>query len=194
MIRPRGAKPRSPRQFYTGEVAGADKKPQTKKRRARSLTISLQASGFTATILALIVTGVVVLSPSLQVLAEQRQQIAELEAELLATDEQVMLLEDQLQRWNDRVFVETQARSRLMFVYPGDITYLVLDDLPEVDDDQEVVISEDIQVANTNWRDALFASYLVAATTRTMMEEETTEQDSSLLPSPTENSGQGDSQ
>jgi len=92
------------------------------------------------------------------------------------------------------VFVETQARSRLMFVYPGDITYLVLDDLPEVDDDQEVVISEDIQVANTNWRDALFASYLVAATTRTMMEEETTEQDSSLLPSPTENSGQGDSQ
>lgn len=194
MIRPRGAKPRPPRQFYTGEVAGADKKPQTKKRRARSLTISLQASGFTATILALIVTGVVVLSPSLQVLAEQRQQIAELEAELLATDEQVMLLEDQLQRWNDRVFVETQARSRLMFVYPGDITYLVLDDLPEVDDDQEVVISEDIQVANTNWRDALFASYLVAATTRTMMEEETTEQDSSLLPSPTENSGQGDSQ
>ena len=194
MNRPRGAKPRPPRQFYTGEVAGADKKPQTKKRRARSLTISLQASGFTATILALIVTGVVVLSPSLQVLAEQRQQIAELEAELLATDEQVMLLEDQLQRWNDREFVETQARSRLMFVYPGDITYLVLDDLPEVDDDQEVVISEDIQVANTNWRDALFASYLVAATTRTMMEEETTEQDSSLLPSPTENSGQGDSQ
>ena len=194
MNRPRGAKPRPPRQSYTGEVAGADKKPQTKKRRARSLTISLQASGFTATILALIVTGVVVLSPSLQVLAEQRQQIAELEAELLATDEQVMLLEDQLQRWNDRVFVETQARSRLMFVYPGDITYLVLDDLPEVDDDQEVVISEDIQVANTNWRDALFASYLVAATTRTMMEEETTEQDSSLLPSPTENSGQGDSQ
>ena len=132
------------------------------------------------------------LSPSLQVLAEQRQQIAALEAELLATDEQVMLLEDQLQRWNDRVFVETQARSRLMFVYPGDITYLVLDDLPEVDDDQEVVISEDIQVANTNWRDALFASYLVAATTRAMVEEETLEQDSSLLPSPTENNGQGD--
>jgi len=194
VIRPRGAKPRPPRQSYTGEVASTDKRPPTKKRRARSLTISLQASGFTATILALIVTGVVVLSPSLQVLAEQRQQIAELEAELLATDEQVMLLEDQLQRWNDRVFVETQARSRLMFVYPGDITYLVLDDLPEVDDDQEVVISEDIQVANTNWRDALFASYLVAATTRTMMEEETTEQDSSLLPSPTENTGQGDTQ
>ena len=164
------------------------------KKPARSLTVSLQASGFTATVLALIVTGVVVLSPSLQVLAEQRQDIAQLEAQLAETDAEVLRLEDQLQRWNDRVFVETQARSRLMFVYPGDITYLVLDDLPEVDDDQEVVISEDIQVANTNWRDALFASYLVAATTRTMMEEETTEQDSSLLPSPTENSGQGDSQ
>ncbi len=194
MNRPRGAKPRPPRQSYTGEVAGANKKPKAKKPRARSLTISLQASGFTATILALIVTGVVVLSPSLQVLAEQRQQIAELEAELLATDEQVMLLEDQLERWNDRVFVETQARSRLMFVYPGDITYLVLDDLPEVDEGSDVVISEDIQVTTTNWRDALFASYLVAATTRTTVEPEQVEQDSSLLPSPTENTGQGDSQ
>jgi len=193
VIRPRGAKPRLPRQSYTGEVAGTDKRPPTKKRRARSLTISLQASGFTATILALIVTGVVVLSPSLQVLAEQRQQIAELEAELLATDEQVMLLEDQLQRWNDRVFVETQARSRLMFVYPGDITYLVLDDLPEITEDSEVVISEDIQVARTNWRGALFASYLVAATTRTSVQTDVVEQDSSLLPAPTENSGEGDS-
>jgi cell division protein FtsB len=172
-------------------VAGEKKKPQAKKRRGRSLAISLQASGFTATVLALIVTGVVVLSPSLQVLAEQRQQIADLEAELLATDEQVVALEDQLQRWNDRVFVETQARSRLMFVYPGDITYLVLDDLPDDTADVEAVVSEEIQVTDTNWRDALFASYLVAATTQasSSLGEQDREQDTSLLPSPTETSG-----
>ena len=149
--------------------------------------MSLQASGFTATVLALIVTGVVVLSPSLQVLAEQRQQIAQLEAQLAETDAEVLRLEDQLERWNDRVFVETQARSRLMFVYPGDITYLVLDDLPEDDSNGDVIVSEDIQLAQPNWRESLLASYLVAATTSTMVStSDAPEQDTSLLPSPSE--------
>lgn len=149
--------------------------------------MSLQASGFTATVLALIVTGVVVLSPSLQVLAEQRQQIAQLEAQLAETDAEVLRLEDQLERWNDRVFVETQARSRLMFVYPGDITYLVLDDLPEDESNGDVIVSEDIQLAQPNWRESLLASYLVAATTSTMgSTPDDVEQDASLLPSPSE--------
>lgn len=143
---------------------------QTKKTRrastkSRSLTVSLQASGFTATLLVLIVTAVVVLSPSLQVLAEQRQHIAQLRADLEETDREVVALEDQLERWSDRAFVETQARSRLMFVYPGDITYLVLDDLPGEVDGESVAVSDEIQVASGDWREALFASYLVAATT-----------------------------
>jgi len=165
------------------------------KKPARSLTVSLQASGFTATVLALIVTGVVVLSPSLQVLAEQRQDIAQLEAQLAETDAEVLRLEDQLQRWNDRVFVETQARSRLMFVYPGDITYLVLDDLPEEDGNDDIVISEDIQLTQPDWRESLLASYLVAATTSTMMTvAEKAPQDTSLLPSPSDGGAESDPQ
>jgi cell division protein FtsB len=168
-------------------VASEKKKKRSAKKPNRSLTVSLQASGFTATVLALIVTGVVVLSPSLQVLAEQRQQIAQLEAQLAETDAEVLRLEDQLERWNDRVFVETQARSRLMFVYPGDITYLVLDDLPEDDSNGDVIVSEDIQLAQPNWRESLLASYLVAATTSTMVStSDAPEQDTSLLPSPSE--------
>ena len=177
-------------------MAQSDKKTKTKaKRPSRSLAVSLQASGFTATVLALIVTGVVVLSPSLQVLAEQRQQIAQLEAELEATDLEVLRLEDQLERWNDRVFVETQARSRLMFVYPGDITYLVLDDLPDDADDSNVVISDEIQLAQPDWRESLFASYLVAATTQaapTATEEPPG--DSTLLPAPQSGGGESSGQ
>ena len=176
-------------------AAREKKKSRTAKKPARSLTVSLQASGFTATVLALIVTGVVVLSPSLQVLAEQRQDIAQLEAQLAETDAEVLRLEDQLQRWNDRVFVETQARSRLMFVYPGDITYLVLDDLPEEVGDDDIVISEDIQLTQPDWRESLLASYLVAATTSTTVAvKEQTPQDTSLLPSPSEGSAESDSQ
>lgn len=165
-----------------------------KKRSPRSLTVSLQASGFTATVLALIVTGVVVLSPSLQVLAEQRQQIAQLEADLAQTDQEVLRLEDQLERWNDRVFVETQARSRLMFVYPGDITYLVIDDLPEEVTESDDAISEDIQVASTNWRGALLASYLVAATTQASPAPAETTNDQTTLPSPTLGGSEGSEQ
>ena len=147
-------------------MAGTSKGTSAPARaKKRSLTISLQASGFTATVLALIVTAVVVLSPSLRVLAEQRQQIAQLRAELEATDAEVLRLEDQLARWSDRAFVETQARSRLMFVYPGDITYLVLDDLPDDAVEEEQEVSDQIQVTEADWREALLASYLVAATT-----------------------------
>ena len=137
-----------------------------------------------ATVLALIVTAVVVLSPSLRVLAEQRQQIAELEAQLAATDEEVLALEDQLARWQDRAFVETQARSRLMFVYPGDIAYLVLDDLPETTAEVNDEVSDQVEVTEANWRQALLASYLVAATTQAeaaVAEPETTQ---GLLPAP----------
>ncbi len=146
-----------------------------KKHRRVPLGLSLQASGFTVTVLALIVLGVVVLSPSLRVLAEQQQQIAQLEAELAAVDQEVQALEEQLERWSDRAFVEAQARSRLMFVYPGDITYLVIDDVEVTESASEETISGDIEVVSSNWMKSLFASYLVAATTRAPEPEQDSE-------------------
>jgi cell division protein FtsB len=144
----------------------APKNAGMKKERRASLGVSLQASGFTVTVLALIVLGVVVLSPSLRVLAEQQQQIAQLEADLVAVDQEVQALEEQLERWSDRAFVEAQARSRLMFVYPGDITYLVIDDVEIDEPGIEQTISDDIEVVSSSWMKSLFASYLVAATTQ----------------------------
>jgi cell division protein FtsB len=127
---------------------------------------SLQSSGFIVTILALLVAGVVILAPSLRILAEQQQEIAQLRAELEQTQQEVFDLEEQRERWKDPSFVETQARERLMFVYPGDITYLVIDDLEDDgEDDADTVISPTIVAAETDWREALLASYLVAATT-----------------------------
>ena len=153
----------------------APKNAGKKKERRVPLGVSLQASGFTVTVLALIVLGVVVLSPSLRVLAEQQQQIAQLEAELAAVDQEVQALEEQLDRWSDRAFVEAQARSRLMFVYPGDITYLVIDDVEVEDVGVAQTISEDIEVVSSNWMKSLFASYLVAATTQAPEPEVVTE-------------------
>ena len=142
---------------------------QPVKKRARasgaSVLLSLQASGFVVTILALLVTGVVILSPSLRILAEQQQEIAALRENLEQSQQEVFDLMEQRDRWQDPTYVETQARERLMFVYPGDITYLVIDDLEADDESGEAVVSRDIVAVQPDWRDALLGSYLVAATT-----------------------------
>jgi cell division protein FtsB len=146
-------------------VSTAQPPKQPARTAVASLLSSLQSSGFIVTILALLVAGVVILAPSLRILAEQQQEIAQLRAELEQTQQEVFGLEEQRERWKDPSFVETQARERLMFVYPGDITYLVIDDLEDDGDDADTVISPTIVAAETDWREALLASYLVAATT-----------------------------
>lgn len=146
-------------------MATTSKKESAGQKAAAQVLLSLQASGFVVTILALLVTGVVILSPSLRILAEQQQEIVQLRADVAATAEEVFDLEEQRDRWRDPSYVETQARERLMFVYPGDITYLVIDDLGDDDTEEEIVISQNIVTAQTDWRQALLASYLVAATT-----------------------------
>lgn len=132
----------------------------------------MQASGFVVTALVLIVAGVVILSPTLRILAEQRQEIAALEDQLLESQQDVLALEEQRERWKDPAFVETQARERLLFVYPGDITYLVIDDLGLLEEEDNLPISEDIVVQGVDWRESLLASYLVAATTSRGVEKE----------------------
>ncbi len=169
-------------------TADKSKKAQRTPRGAASaaqVLLSMQASGFVVTVLVLIVAGVVILSPTLRVLAEQQQEIAALEDALLESQQEVLALEEQRERWKDPAFVETQARERLLFVYPGDITYLVIDDGTLRDDASELEISTGIVEANTDWRDALLASYLVAATTSSGYPQEIVEQ-RERIPSPTQ--------
>lgn len=136
------------------------------------MLLSLQASGFLVTVLALLVAGVVILSPSLRILAEQQQEIAQLREGLAHSQQEVFDLVEQRGRWQDPRFVETQARERLMFVYPGDITYLVIDDLGDPLVEEDPVVSAEIQAVQPDWRDALLGSYLVAATTSRVVRDD----------------------
>ena len=152
---------------------------------AASVLLSMQASGFVVTVLILIVAGVVILSPTLRVLAEQQQEIATLESALAESQQEVVALEEQRERWKDPAFVETQARERLLFVYPGDITYLVIDDGALDDDGLDIEISTGIVETGTDWRRALLSSYLVAATTSRSSERQL-EQELERIPAPTQ--------
>ena len=76
----------------------------------------------------------VTLAVPVRELISQRSQIAELQAEVDASEVRVDDLTARVADWNDPAYVAAQARSRLHFVYPGEVGYVVLgaDDRPLV--------------------------------------------------------------
>ena len=125
----------------------------------------VQISGFTVTVLLLIVAALVVLAPSLKVLVEQQADIAELERRVAEQQRVVDELQTDIDRWQDPAYIEAQARDRLLYVYPGDITYLVVDDLGLGDETAAPAVSDEIQSTRIDWNLALLASTLTAGLT-----------------------------
>lgn len=150
--------------------------------RAAAWLRNFRLSGFALTVLGLIVAALVVLAPQLKTLVEQRQQIARLEQQVKDAQDDLDDLDAEVARWSDPAYVEAQARDRLYYVYPGDVTYLLLDDdgTPVVDDQQP--ISDRIQTTEVDWMTAFLSSVYTAGLT-----EATPDQ----LDSPAQDGGQG---
>ncbi|MDQ4138167.1 MAG: septum formation initiator family protein [Actinomycetota bacterium] len=119
-------------------------------------------SGFTLTVLGLVIAGLVVLAPSLKVLVEQRAQIAELEREKAEAESTVAQLQEEVDRWSDPSFLKAQARDRLLYAFPGDITYLVIDDATPVPEGDGLPISDEIQTGQVDWVRSLLGSVMSA--------------------------------
>lgn len=80
-----------------------------------------------AVVLLLVLAALVMsLALPLRAYVQQRSQIAALERELAARQDRVSALQEQKRLWNDPDFVESQARERLHFVYPGETGYVLL--------------------------------------------------------------------
>jgi cell division protein FtsB len=126
---------------------------------------NFRLSGFALTVLGLIVAALVVLAPQLKTLVEQRQQIAQLEQQVQDAHDDLDDLDAEVARWSDPAYVESQARDRLYYVYPGDVTYLLLDDdgTPAVDDQQP--ISDQLQATDVDWLTAFLSSVYTAGLT-----------------------------
>lgn len=69
----------------------------------------------------------------------QRAEISALEQDVAQSRERVSALEAELADWDDPAFVIAQARSRLHFVFPGEVGYVVLgeDDRPVLPQSQD---------------------------------------------------------
>lgn len=125
---------------------------------------SIRFSGFSLVMMIVLILAVVVLAPSLRTYAEQRQQISELSATVAEQKAEVDQLTSQRERWNDRTYVTTQARERLSYVMPGDISFLVINDLPVVAplEADAGPVSTNIQSTTIDWLGSLFASTMTA--------------------------------
>jgi cell division protein FtsB len=123
---------------------------------------NIRVSGFTVLMLALIVLGVVVLAPSLKLLIQQRSQIASLEKSVKQQQHDVSSLKSQVARWDDPAYIEAQARNRLLFVFPGEYSYLVIPQAGITESQDAAPISKHIQTTQTDWVKALASSILRA--------------------------------
>ena len=124
----------------------------------------IRFSGFSFVMMVILVLAVVILAPSLRTYAEQRQQISQLSATVADQQDEVDRLTSQRERWNDRTYVTTQARERLFYVLPGDISFLVINDLPVVAplEADAAPVSTNIQSTKIDWLGSLFASTMTA--------------------------------
>jgi len=123
---------------------------------------SIRLSGFTIAAIVLVVLAVVVLAPSLKILVEQRQEVAALQADVDEQQDAVDDLTTQRERWNDPVYIQSLARERLDYVYPGEYTFLVIDDEQAVTAPDGLPISEELQTTDVDWVRTMLTSVLSA--------------------------------
>lgn len=124
----------------------------------------IRLSGFSFVMMGILVLAVIVLAPSLRVYADQRQQVKRLEAIVQEAQGTVNQLKSERERWNDRTYITTQARDRLSYVMPGDISFLVINDLPvpAAGAADTAPVSTEIQDTHVDWMQSMFTSVMTA--------------------------------
>ena len=111
-----------------------------------------------AAILVLVLAALVVtLAIPLRAWMSQQAEIAALEADVAQSRERVESLRAELEDWEDPAFVIAQARSRLHFVFPGEVGYVVLGE-----DDRPIVPEEESAADQAPWYSRLWDSTLQA--------------------------------
>ena len=125
----------------------------------------LRVSWLLLVVVGLVVAGFVVLAPSVGLLIEQRRDIAALEEQVAAQQANVESLEQQQARWDDPAYIEAQARDRLFFVYPGETSFVVLDDRTTLETASADVPSATLEEPEDGWAAAAASSFLIAGLT-----------------------------
>jgi cell division protein FtsB len=137
-----------------------------------------------ALVLVMIVVGVVTVAPNVQTFFSYRQQISDMQAQVDAEKKQLADMIVERKRWDDPVYVRSQARQRLYYVLPGEVSYLVMDAGSVNTSDKSgtvgamladrrntSVISSSILTTSENWVDDIVGSVIRAGIEEPVVEE-----------------------
>lgn len=130
--------------------------------KAPQWALSLESSLLWLVAVVIAILAVVILFEPVSIWFEQRAKIAELEQQVTADTEALAEIQANIERWSDPAYIEAQARQRLLYVYPGDISYLIVNDVT-VDEIDRTVAPKTVGTTEINWVDALVGSYAAAA-------------------------------
>ncbi|MCP2637814.1 septum formation initiator family protein [Microbacterium sp. HD4P20] len=164
------AKTTAPPSRSTGASRPARHRAARRPVDVREWLGGIRLSGFMVIMLGLVVLAAFVLVPTIGTYVDQRQQIAALQAAVQLSREEVEELESQRDRWSDPAYITTQARERLYYVKPGEVIFLVDDDLPpELEPQEQATVSEDVEQTRTDWMSQLVRSVTEAGLAQTVV-------------------------
>jgi cell division protein FtsB len=139
------------------------------------MRITGRLNSYTLALLAVILIGMFTLAPSIQIWYEQQRQIADYRALVLEAQENLEGMQQERLRWDDEVYIRAQARDRLYFVLPGEVSFLVMDaegiDLSDTSGTVGAMLAEqrkssgfslEVLASKKNWVEALLESTLRA--------------------------------
>ncbi|MEY4452041.1 MAG: hypothetical protein RLZZ380_1162 [Actinomycetota bacterium] len=87
----------------------------------------LNLNGQALVIAGIVVVAVITLFPKAQLWYEQRITAADLAYQNEQTRKNLVQMKEDLKRWDDPVYIRAQARNRLFYVMPGEISFTVMD-------------------------------------------------------------------
>ena len=139
------------------------------------MRITGRLNSYTLALLAVILIGVFTLAPSVQIWYEQRQKIADYQAQVEQAKENLAGMQEERLRWDDEVYIRAQARDRLYFVMPGEVSFLVMDaegiDISDTSGTVGAMLAErrkssgfslEVLESETSWVEAILESALRA--------------------------------
>ncbi|MCM3696174.1 FtsB family cell division protein [Microbacterium oleivorans] len=129
----------------------------------------IRMSGFMGIMLGLVVLAAFVLVPTIGTYVDQRQQIAALTHDVEATKDEITELTTERERWRDEAYIVAQARERLYYRRPGEVVYLVADDLPtDLIEPSQRPVSDDVQETQRDWMTQFLRSVTEAGLAETV--------------------------
>jgi len=127
---------------------------------ARSWLSGIRFSWFAFVMLGVVVLAVLVLAPTVRLYTTQQQKVSQLEAQNAAQQAEVDRLKSQITDWDDPAYIKAQARDRLLYVMPGETSYLIIDDLPKAPQAAPEKVSTKVQEQSGDWSSTLLRSLL----------------------------------